>query len=1118
MKKIITLFVLCLSFIGLLFIGLNVKADATFNMENGASIRTTGNAGLKFKATISELPTDSTHGFILVKGNHTKSEITAAVNSSATKVGDDTIVIKEVVGTDTTFSVVIYNIGAEYYGQEISVLAYTHTESGYSYADAVQVRNIAEVARTAYQNSNQYDNDDNLVYSIANACRVKVTHSNGTISYSNDYNELTFQNGDVIDLSRGTYNNPLNIDASNVIINGVNKDNKFNWTTLNREIEKNETIINNVINIYGVDNVSINGLTIRGTQLTDSNPAGYWRSSSSNMDSSSYTRLHDDEETYISGIVLWDSHTNITITNNYFDMISDARYAIVDNCKNNIDGDSYKLNTTYNKNLNISNNYFDFANTTTATSDIFIRSKVTNSIINNNYFKNSYTTGTTTFSYDYCIRLGRIGDSSESNQTLEISENIFNHNKCTYGIDLGIYANAIKDDFEVRIFDNNYVSSCRRCIRISNAKAKEHIYVEANTFNNNYDSTANYTMRISSGTSATAKTLTLADHKFKYNKLNGTPVLQYGLLSITSCDVCYNYYNGGSSSLTQDGNYQIDASNGECLTNDEYELAYRLYHGDKELYQDILKSIGYEFYYQGNQIQYDQSNSRRNLNSAPEDATEYKGIYLDCSSYTNSIYNYVFGINVTSSVSTKNFDTFAKNNYGTNDEIVYYVETKNYTTNEAKSNLLQEIWDNLQVGDLICYRHGESSGSSGHVMMYIGNDTLLHCTGSSYQYNDDPTKSYDNPGSTESTKGAILTLQAKYLFTCNQTSSSYAKRYLFNDGTTATNPSAAASNKVWSFEVIRPIERENLEVNYQAFRHYLNSGLTIEKRSETPHMSTVGRQEVITYYIDIKNNSSTTMKNINVTDIINNLCTYKTNSIDNNGIVEGNNVSWTIPSLAKNATITVSYQVIVNSDAEIGSCIESNNALVNGIKTNKIYHTIGGFTESNYTTLTNYVSTFLNSDYSGDTTDGFKMAYDFYYNSLGYEIVDENTTAAEIENSLIYSNKNNTITKTSEYYPIVNPNFYGGLFISSGMVSDNNRIRLVKNDFMELGDIIIVYNQNLSKNITYIYIDSSTILGIENNKVVNLFDTEEEVSTFLLQLIAYDRYVVLRPTLNYIPE
>ena len=267
---------------------------------------------------------------------------------------------------------------------------------------------------------------------------------------------------------------------------------------------------------------------------------------------------------------------------------------------------------------------------------------------------------------------------------------------------------------------------------------------------------------------------------------------------------------------------------------------------------DLVQKVAYEFYYQDAQIQYDQKNYRRNLNSVPEDATAYKEIYLDCSSYVNSIYHYIFGIDITPTPNTANFDTFAKNNIGTNSEVVYYIDVNDYSDSASQAAILQEIWNNLQTGDLVCYRHNSSGSVGGHVMLYIGDNTFLHCTGSSFNYTDDPTNSGDKATTAESNNGAIQILAASELF--SNTSSS---RYLF---------STKSGSEVLTFEVLRPFNREGLEFTEQALMRNLIKGLTFEKSATTPHMSTVTRGEEIMYTITIKNNSNVSVNNIIVKD------------------------------------------------------------------------------------------------------------------------------------------------------------------------------------------------------------------------------------------------------------
>ncbi|MBO4668296.1 MAG: DUF11 domain-containing protein [Bacilli bacterium] len=388
-------------------------------------------------------------------------------------------------------------------------------------------------------------------------------------------------------------------------------------------------------------------------------------------------------------------------------------------------------------------------------------------------------------------------------------------------------------------------------------------------------------------------------------------------------------------------------------------------------------------------------------------------------------------------------------------------------------------------------------------MIYVGNNTFLHCTGSSFVYNSDPATSYDQATSTERNNGAIQTLSADNVFV--NTSHS---RYLF----TAENT---------SFSVIRPLARTGLVLTEQATLRAFIPDIVIEKSATTPHMSTVARGEDITYSITLTNKGTSTYSNLVIRDAISALCSYKADTINNSGLVAGRDVTWSGINLAPSASITLSYTVTVNNDATIGGIIESYSATVNCVLTNKIYHTIGGFSASDYSDLTSAATALIGSNYDGDTSDGLKVAIDLYYNAFGYYFVNSSTTATNIDNSLIYSNReNNTIDTTSGYYPLVNPNFYGGLLIKNGLVTDNLRIRNNKPSYFETGDIIIeTDNHSGVVKKLYIYISESEIIGLDgDNNVAVIYSTTDAVESFLSQMIGYHRYVVLRPALAYDPS
>ncbi len=162
MKKIIFgLFIFLVVFIiGVTYVHAN--NECTLTMENGASIRTTGNQGIRFRAKASSLPDGSTHGFYVVLGTVSKDDLANAITNDETKINDKDIVKKEITGNDLTFSVIIYNITSTHYEDDITALAYVKLSNGtYVFPTNSFTSNIMNVAKKAYElgEANDYIRD-----------------------------------------------------------------------------------------------------------------------------------------------------------------------------------------------------------------------------------------------------------------------------------------------------------------------------------------------------------------------------------------------------------------------------------------------------------------------------------------------------------------------------------------------------------------------------------------------------------------------------------------------------------------------------------------------------------------------------------------------------------------------------------------------------------------------------------------------------------------------------------------------------------------------------------------------------------------------------------------------
>ena len=516
---------------------------------------------------------------------------------------------------------------------------------------------------------------------------------------------------------------------------------------------------------------------------------------------------------------------------------------------------------------------------------------------------------------------------------------------------------------------------------------------------------------------------------------------------------------------------------------------------------DALVTVAKTYYYQGNQIQYDQTQSRRNINPSPEEATAQHTLYLDCSSYVNSVYFETFGVNVLpyttsqKSPSTENFNNYARDNKNAV-EVMGYWDVADYTTTSAQQAVLKEIEAMLEVGDVVVYRHGATSGSSGHVMLYIGNGDWLHCTGSSYNYTDDPLNSEDKATTAEKTGGAIQTLVNADIL--SDTSSS---RYLFRK---------TASDSVFSFAVLRPLNR-GLSITAKTVKRMSIAGLSIERSVSAGLYNSVRKGDEITYTMTIVNKTTTAVKGVKITDIIPANADYVANSIAPDGVVTGKNIAWTV-DVGASKTVTLSYKVKISSTSS-DILVESSSALVNGIATNGLLNTISGYSADQMSSLVTKANEYISS--KEEFTNPIEMVKSLYKDALNTDLFSYTGVSGTLSD-LIDSN-NNTFKTNTEVSKMLVPNNYGGLGIKSGFTKDNNRIRMLREEYLSVGDIILgAYNSN-NNTVAYVYLGNGKMLGVysgSNGKVaVSVTISSDAYKNILVTMIAYERYAVIRPSM-----
>ncbi|MBQ4515341.1 MAG: C40 family peptidase [Clostridia bacterium] len=516
---------------------------------------------------------------------------------------------------------------------------------------------------------------------------------------------------------------------------------------------------------------------------------------------------------------------------------------------------------------------------------------------------------------------------------------------------------------------------------------------------------------------------------------------------------------------------------------------------------DIIKEVAYAYDRQGAQILYDQLNARRHIYASPEDATAQRTVYLDCSSFVNSCYREAFGVNAMpyeiseKSPNTSYFTTYAKENPD-NVDVIGYWENADYTTEAAKQEIMNYVRGQLQIGDLLVYRHGKTSGSSGHVYIYIGNNTFLHCYGGgSYTRNaSNPALSYDGTLGEESS-GMIDDISCKSIF--EDTSN---KRYLFKE---------TSSDTVRNFCLLRPLAR-GLTPTEKTLKRMAIAGISMEKTASVYENSAVYTGDVITYTITLENTTSKAISNINVADVI----PVGTELVSASGatVEDSKSLSWST-DVASKATVKLTYDVRVTA-TDPGALIKSESAYVNGIELGDITHSVSGYAKAQGLVLGEIAREHIEKASAFDS--GISFVNSLYKSALGIDIFGD-MTAKEALDQLI-DIENRTCYKNTELSKMIAPNLYGGYLIRYGWLynpEQNSRTRLVSESELEEGDIIIADYSGGS--IVYVYIGNSTLATVKNGACTTLTIGKnihgEGADNILISLFGYDRFAILRPSM-----
>lgn len=550
------------------------------------------------------------------------------------------------------------------------------------------------------------------------------------------------------------------------------------------------------------------------------------------------------------------------------------------------------------------------------------------------------------------------------------------------------------------------------------------------------------------------------------------------------------------------------------LENDEYFNDY-----DKGTYTKaeyaIIKNAE-SFLLRGDRLQYSDTSQiqAKARYYHPEDYTVDQYGYTNCANFTHNVHWTTSGKLIkaptTSSsnatlTTTKTILDSAKLGWdaatgkGSNASTVLYYEldpTKDASgvwhsnLNESERKALQQkITALLRPGDLVCYQY--ATGSSGHVLLYVGDGLLIHSGGSNYS----------DTGKTDTHEASVRYASAASLFDETNTGS----RYLFIKR---------------RFAIIRPSELNGGAISKATITRVNNmQGIIAEKVSSTALGKTVNSGDEITYTFHVFNTNKAA-KTVAIKDVLSPYVSFV--SATNSGSVSGSNISWNIDVPAE-TRISVSYTVKVKDGVATYSAIDGSKATINGLA----YKCIDSFVANTLTTtqqqtLINAAKEVKASGVSGKT--GIEILNAIYNKAFGItNIFGEGVTSYEelLNGDKGIFNDENKIadSRDAKAVDMVAPGMYGGR-----SVKDNSnytrytdaadqplRNRYFWEKDLVVGDICLMQYNN-DKDQLYIYIGNDTFLSVGEGFEVF---TEQSVSERfqLMPSKKWNYYAILRPSI-----
>ncbi|MBQ8813076.1 MAG: DUF11 domain-containing protein [Lachnospiraceae bacterium] len=466
----------------------------------------------------------------------------------------------------------------------------------------------------------------------------------------------------------------------------------------------------------------------------------------------------------------------------------------------------------------------------------------------------------------------------------------------------------------------------------------------------------------------------------------------------------------------------------------------------------------------GERVQYDDSRMTDHIHrwqkgvKSPEDYTGDEWGYTNCAAFTYDVYLNALGYDIGM------YETAQLISADSSVQPYYYMPT-GMETEQEKLAVYQEFTEMLQPGDIIVYRYREKSG--GHAMLYVGNGNIVHSTGSSY----------DAENGMETVEPTVRYLRVDDLFTLEN-----SRRHIF---TKTTQLAIVRPLAAWSGEI--PENTVNRVENMQ--------GLVAEKLSSHASGMTVSPGGEMTFTFSVYN-AKDEAATVEIRDVVPEHTTY----VGGADTVEGDQLFWqlTIPA---GETGTVSYTVKVDEDEHLteGGYIYSDAGTVGGVRVvcPRVYvkQTLDAEQQAALGTAIEAL------DSSGLT--GLAYVNAAYENAFGESGALPSDSIDELLAGVWGDDTSYKLNKDGQYIEMVAPTLYGGRKCVNAQLFNRQRTRLVRENQLIVGDVILAGSGSDHK--IYLYTGEGLLDVTHDRKAV-------DVDAILESILMEDYFVVLRPS------